>query len=88
MASYVNVGAQYKKDVTDIPTKAALKRAIAEDPGQVWLYETSMGKEGVCYQADSLDIGVKYSVTGPNPYTSRKWYATIEKRQDGKIVVS
>lgn len=85
---YVNVGASLRPDNTDFPTKTALKRWIKDEPVLVVLYETTMGKEDNRISCDSLDIGVKYSVTGPNPYNSRKWYATVEKRQDGRIVVS
>lgn len=79
---YVNVGA--KLHGSDIPTKAALKRAVAENPASVELYSTSLipaglpqGKQFVT-EVINLDSSHKYSVTGPNPYTSRKWYATVE----------
>ena len=86
---FVNVGVRYRNDNpdikpgTDIPTKAALKRAIADTPGNIELYETTMGREDIWYTSDQLLIGVKYSVVGPNPYTSRKWYATVEKTAKG-----
>lgn len=85
---YVNVGAKYIGDGSDIPTKAALKRAIADEPSNVRIYSTSGFSEQYDDIATNVVIGVKYSVTGPNPYTNRKWYATIEKLQNGKIVVS
>ncbi len=84
---YVNVGAKTIADKKDIPTKAALKRKFAENPDHVLLYETTMGNDHIEHFGDSLDIGVKYSVTGPNPYTNRKWYATVEKGQNGRITV-
>ena len=74
--------------MTDIPTKKALKEAFANKPTLVTLYETSMGNEHKVHFWNSLEIGVKYSVVGPNPYNSRKWYATVEKKQDGTIKVS
>lgn len=86
MASYVNVGVKNRNGGTDIPTKAALKRAIAANPDDVVVYGTS-DFSPFTGSVDNLEIGVKYSVTGPNPYTSRKWYATLEKGQDGKIRV-
>lgn len=84
---FVNVGALYNDTKTDIPTKAALKRAIQENPANVYLYPTSdfAGDPGT---VDILEKGVKYSVTGPNPYISRKWYATVEITQSGQIKVS
>jgi len=86
--SFVNVGA--KLHGSDIPTKSALKAAIATNPDKVVLYGTSMFgtfKEGDLVKADNLDEQYKYQVTGPNPYTSRKWYATVQKGQNGNITV-
>lgn len=87
---YVNVGAQYNADKRDIPTKKALKDAIKADPTSVYLYDTSAFPGAVTNSGtvDMLGKGVKYSVTGPNPYTSRKWYATVEITQTGIIRVS
>jgi len=84
---YVNVGTKNRSGGTDIPTKAALKRAIAANPDDVVVYGTS-DFQPFTGSADNLVIGVKYSVTGPNPYTSRKWYATLEKLSNGTIKVS
>lgn len=83
---YVNVGVKNRSDGTDIPTKAALKRAIAANPDDVVVYGTS-DFQPFTGSADNLVIGVKYSVTGPNPYTSRKWFATVEKTAKGIKVV-
>lgn len=87
---YVNVGAKYNETQTDIPTKAALKRAIKENPSNVYLYDTSAFSSvaGTTGTVDILLKGVKYSVCGPNPYTSRKWYATVEITESGIIRVS
>lgn len=90
VSSYVNVGARDVNTNKDIPTKAALKGLIGQYPHLVEMYATEAfgPNEGKTFIADSLDIGVRYSVTGPNPYTNRKWYATVEKLQNGKIKVS
>lgn len=83
--SYVSCGA--KVDGTDVPTKAALKRAISDNPDKVYLYGTSRYEQGgLPAHADKLPEGHKYSVTGPNPYNSRKWYATVERR-NGRLSV-
>lgn len=81
---YQNVGAR-KSDTTDIPTKKALKELIAQTPENVILYSTDAfgANAGRTWKADKLDIGRKYTVTGPNPYTSRKWYATVELTAKG-----
>lgn len=57
------------------PTKKALKASI----GQPLRYiETSMlGNE---YKDDGM-----FTVVGPDPYTNRKWYATVTMK-DGLIV--
>lgn len=83
---YVNVGVKYNPTKGDLTTKSELKRRIAENPTDVHFYSTS-DFHAFSGSADDLDIGVKYSVTGPNPYTSRKWYATVEKLPNGKITV-
>jgi len=84
---FINVGAKDKSTLSDIPTKAALKRAIAANPDNVVLYDTSDFNGKSSRTAANLDEGVNYSVTGPNPYTSRKWYATVAKGPTGKITV-
>lgn len=86
--SFVNVGARYKITYADIPTKAALKRAVKDFPDNTVLYDTSELSPKSERTMSNLDIGVKYSVVGPNPYTSRKWYATVEKLANGTIRVS
>jgi hypothetical protein len=89
MSEWLNGGAKLNSDNSDIPTKTALKRAIQNDAADVIIYVTdafgpNAGKRGT---ADNLPVGVKFTVTGPNPYTSRKWYATVEKLQNGRITV-
>lgn len=83
---YVNVGAKDTRDGTNIPSKKALKTLIATTPANVTLYNTSgfNGQSG--RTGDNLDIGVKYTVVGPNPYTNRKWYATVERTEKGVTV--
>lgn len=83
--AFINCGAQL--DGKDIPTKAALKRAISDNPDRVFLYGTStFGTGELPTSADKLPEGYKYSVVGPNPYKSRKWYATVERR-NGRLTV-
>lgn len=89
MTEWVNSGAWYTADGSDIPTKAALKRLIAETPADATIYV--IGEMGPLtskgYTGDKLPVGYKFSVTGPNPFKSRKWYATVEKLASGKITV-
>lgn len=85
---YVNVGAKVMPGNSDIPSKKALKACIAANPGDVVLYDTSELSTPGTRTCSYLDVGVKYTVVGPNPYTSRKWYATVEKLPNGTIRVS
>jgi hypothetical protein len=90
MSEWHNTGAKVLHGDSDIPTKTALKAAIKADPTNVVLYSTDAfgPNRGKRYLLDLLVIGDKYTVTGPNPYTSRKWYATVEKLPNGTIKVS
>lgn len=85
MSNWQNVGVRSNTDNSDIKTKADLKRRLAEKPNLVTVYSTDAfgANAGKLWFGDDLEIGVKYSVAGPNPYTSRKWFATIEKTAKG-----
>lgn len=86
---FVNVGARDFTTKEDYPTKRALKQAIMDKPDNVFFYGTSV-IPGTVLDTGTVDIlgkGVKYSVTGPNPYTNRKWYATVEIKENGTIYV-
>jgi len=90
MSTYVNVGASDRATNVDFPTKTALKQRMGVSPGSVEFYATTeIGPDkGKWYKGNDLPVGVRFSVTGPNPYTSRKWYATVEKLANGTIKVS
>lgn len=86
--SYVNCGAMDEELGARVKTKKALKEAIASHPDKVYFDGTSaMGPQFSGY-ANKLPQGTKLSVVGPDPYTSRKWYATVEVSAQGKIKVS
>jgi hypothetical protein len=89
MGSYVNVGAVKLADRSPILTKKALKALLADEPGEVLFFNTALGlgPGNQEYRADELDPQYSYQVCGPDPYTSRKWYATVAVR-DGKAVVT
>lgn len=84
---FINVGAVHTADSSDVKTKKALKDALASDPASVTFYSTSGFSEKTRVTGAQLADGVKYSVTGPNPYSARAWYATVELAK-GKIKVS
>jgi hypothetical protein len=75
--AYVNVGVK-THNLDNISTKKALKDSVSTDPENVYVYGTSafFGFTNRC--VTELDKSDKYQVVGPDPYTSRKWYATIE----------
>jgi hypothetical protein len=56
-------------------TKKALKEA-ASDPASVSLEATSMFGNEYDGPLNEAPDG-RYTVVGPDPYTDRKWYATI-----------
>lgn len=81
--AYINVGA--KSDIYDVRSKAALKQLVKDNDRGLTFYGTS---DFSPFNGGIADIpeGVKLTVTGPNPYTDRKWYATVTKT-GGKITV-
>ena len=69
-----------------IKTKKALKELCANHPDVVRLYTTS-AFGGFHGKADELPANITFNVVGPDPYTARKWYASVTNR-DGKVKVS
>lgn len=89
--TYINVGAEWSKTGRPIPTKTALRSAIAAEPSSVVFYSTAlMGKQ---VNGTALDIvaehgpSIALSVVGPDPYTKRSWYATVTFK-NGAVKVS
>lgn len=62
-------------------TKKALKEAVAENPSRVHLEATSVFGNEYDGPLDGAPDGT-FNVVGPDPYTSRKWYANIDKAGD------
>ncbi len=84
--TFINVGASLNG--ARIASKAAFKRAVKETPEAVEFDSTSpMGTQFDGGPSD-LTAGVKLSVVGPDPYTNRRWYATVERTNAGTIKVS
>lgn len=63
-------------------SKAAMKRAIADDPAKVMFTSVAtLGPSWCGTAAEFLADGpanTKLTVVGPDPYTDRRWYGTIE----------
>ena len=83
--SFINVDATYKGKFVD--TKKNLKQLIATVPEEVRLESNAMFPPFYSGVASEVNEGHKFTVVGPDPYKSRKWYATVEKR-NGKLVVT
>lgn len=82
--AYVNVGAYVNAERPK--TKKALKEAVAKTPDLLDFDATSF--EGpAMYQVKDLTPGLRLQVVGPDPYSKRSWYATVELK-GGRVVVS
>lgn len=74
-------------------SKAAMKRAVEADPRKVRFESVSpMGQQwsGTAQEflwSDRAAAGLKLTVVGPNPFTDRSWYGTVEVK-NGKLKIS
>ena len=82
--SYVNVGAHF--GVAEVPTKKALKDAVKAESTDLVFYGTSDFTR-FYGGLDAVTEGTTLAVTGPNPFTNRKWYANVTRKGD-KVIVS
>jgi len=85
--TYFNCGA-YGADGKRIPTKKQLRAEMADHPGEVYFDGTALVKDVGGYRGDDIPDGAILSVVGPNPYESRKWYASVRKTAEGSAKVS
>lgn len=84
--SYVNVGAWV--DGKRPKTKKALKEALASSPADTVFDPTSTFDQQLSnLDGTKIPAGVRLQVTGPCPFTSRKWYATVEML-NGKVRIT
>lgn len=88
---YIQGGVRYR--ATDgswikPPTKKRLKEVAASMPTQVEFYDTSQIDPNDIIRLDQLATDVKLSVVGPDPFTKRTWYATIERTRTGELKVT
>lgn len=88
MTEYVNVGVRLNS--ARVPTLKALKAAVAAgDAGLVFDVTDALPFNqhyGRNYRLTDLQPGWSFSVTGPDPYTSRRWYAQVRRNGDGYSV--
>lgn len=86
--SYVNVGAAVNGRRP--ASKKALKEALRDAPATVEFDSTAMmgPRAGEVISATVEDVaGYTLSVTGPDPYTARNWYASVSVKA-GKLSLS
>jgi hypothetical protein len=84
--SYINVGAVYLATGARVPTKKELKRILADAPDSVGFDSTEFltATTGQTFSSANLPpAGAKLQITGPDPYESRRWYATVERTASG-----
>jgi len=82
---YVNVGALV--DGVRPKTKKALKEAVLSNLDKVRFDPTGAFDPKDPIDPDELTQGVTLVVTGPDPYTARKWYANVV-RVNGSVRVT
>jgi hypothetical protein len=83
--SYINVGARVNG--ARPASKKALREALKDNPGSVTFDGTSPFGEQFSGTVRSIPADATLSVVGPDPYTSRKWYASVTRDAAGKITV-
>ena len=72
-----------------VPTKSALKALVAEAPEAVVMEGTSFMGPQYNGPLDEAPRGNTYQAVGPDPWNSRKWYASIKwNSKSEKWVVS
>jgi ABC-type histidine transport system ATPase subunit len=82
MPGYINCGATDERGQF-FKTKAALKRALAEDPSKVTFYGTAQALGPELGGAGTIDgnhvpEGVTLVVVGPDPKRQRNWYGNVK----------
>jgi hypothetical protein len=85
--SYINVGA-WTRDGSRPQSKKAMKDALKADPTAIRFEGTAIHGPAFEGTADEIPIGVSLSVVGPDPFTSRRWYATVTRTATGSVKVA
>ena len=67
-------------------SKRALKLALAEDVCSVAIEDAAHYGLPEPIEASMIPEGEEYEVVGPDPYTDRRWTATIT-RSNGRVIV-
>jgi len=88
--SYITAGVTMVADGTEFASKKAFKEQLGKEPSEVLFTNTShgIGPGDAEYRGSELDPALAYQVTGPNPYTNRKWFARVEVKNGKPVVVA
>lgn len=79
--TWINVGAINVATGERFKTKKALNEALVTDPSCIRFDKTSIfGPPRDEIYCDEIRDGEKLSVVGPDPYSDRRWYASVSKQ--------
>lgn len=68
-------------------SKKAIREAATADPSRVQIEATSVFGNDYDGSAADLPVGKKVLFVGPDPYTKRNFYGSIERASDGRVTV-
>lgn len=87
---HVNTGAYYideNDEKVRVPSKRMLTTLVRHNPERLSFDPTSQYDGQGVWTTDDIGKGVSLDVVGPDPFTSRKWYASVSRDAKGKIAV-
>lgn len=89
--TYINVGAFVNG--TRPKAKKALREALANAPETVLFDQTALptfapATVAGTVRATEIPTGVTLSVVGPDPFTARRWYASVTRDRGGQVRIS
>lgn len=92
MTTWINAGAKHSTGVR-VKTKAELKRTLKATPSAV-TFDTTGNFPNAEERVVASDLGNRphhadeaWTIVGPDPFTDRKWYATVTVNRLGNLVV-
>jgi len=88
MTNFINVGVKRTDNGEPITNKKLLKALVKEDPYFVTAYPTSNMGTQFSGPLNKLPMGNNLVVTGPDPYTDRRWHANIIRTVRDEVRVS
>lgn len=93
MTKWINAGATHSTGQR-VKTKAELKRTLKATPSAV-IFDTTGNFPDAEFKVVASDLGNRrfhqeeaWQIVGPDPFTDRKWYATVRTNRLGNLVVT